>query len=74
MHNVMKQSGKERIFNNAHSDRHLTDRVIFKEDLTIFAQNASNFINIFTGNFGTNNNNHDVVIKFYEKEKGGKSS
>lgn len=74
MRHIIKSCGTERIFNNSHSDWHLEEHDIFKDELTIFAQNANNFINIFAGNFGMRHNNHDVVIKFYEKEKGGKSS
>ena len=72
MRNIIKSSGRERIVDNTRSTRYLTEHIMFKDDLTIFAQNANNFINIFTGNFAMGHNNHDTVIKFYEKEKGGK--
>lgn len=72
MRTAIKSAGRENIITNEHSDWYLEDHEIFRNDLAIFSQNTNNFINIFVGNFGTNNNNHDVVIKFYEKEKGGK--
>lgn len=72
MRNTIKSSGRERIIDNTHSNWYLEDHNIFKDDLIIFAQNASNFINIFTGTLWMKHNNHDIIIKFYEKEKGGK--
>lgn len=72
MRNTIKSAGREKIATITYPDWYLEDHDVFKDELTIFAQNPSNFINIFTGNFGMKHDNHDVVIKFYEKEKGGK--
>lgn len=72
MRNVIKSAGRDKVINNTHSDWYLEDHEIFRNDLAIFSQDTNNFINIFVGNFGIKHNDHNVVIKFYEKKKGGK--